>query len=86
MPFEIFQKYGNFEGLHWKISSSMNLLFLKSAIDPASLTIQGDPLPTTEFLQSPYILKSFVVLGKKVTIGLLYFLMNFNSMFIFHNW
>ena len=53
MPFEIiFQKYGNFEGLHWKISFSMNLLFLKSAIDPASITIQGDPLPTTEFLHT----------------------------------
>ena len=63
----------NFEGLHWKISFSMNLLFLKSAIDPASaLTIQGDPQPTTEFPQLPYILKSFVVLGKKVTICLLY--------------
>ena len=69
-----FWNMANFEGLHWKISSSINLLFLKSAIiDPASaLTIQGDPQPTTEFPQSPYILKSFVVLGKKVTICLLY--------------
>ena len=56
----------NFEGLHWRISFSMNLLFLKSAIDSASLTIQGDPLPTTEFLQSPYIhTKIFCSIGQK---------------------